>query len=107
VTNNGRGNRHVALSVKWMPPSNPEVDLYSTTTTTGVLYFSAWKRTTHLRRERDFENLKPSETDAVIQLNLGQHIFHAHSQFFRSHPACDPAWADCSPNGAAVGDAIA
>ena len=77
MTNNGSGNRHVALSVKWMPPSSPDVDVYSTTTTTGVLYFSAIKGTTNTRREPDFEYLKPSEADAVTQLNVGQHLFRA------------------------------
>jgi hypothetical protein len=30
--------------MKWMLPSNPDVDVYFTTTTTGVFYFSAGKR---------------------------------------------------------------
>ena len=73
-----------------MPPSILDVDLYSTTTTTRVLEFSASNGTTNMRREPDFEDLKPSETDAVTQLNVGLHIFHAHFQFFRSRPSVRP-----------------
>ena len=39
--------------------------------------------------------------DAVTQLNVGQHLFRAISNSSAVVPACDPAWADRSSNGAA------